>query len=82
MNAIASITRRSLNQLEDDIISLSSHINATEYELRIKGSDSLNSKEYDLAGNQTASICERSSSLPPRSRRLNWATMRQRRLEH
>jgi hypothetical protein len=35
MNAIASITRRSLDQLEEDIISLSSHINAMEYEFLV-----------------------------------------------
>jgi hypothetical protein len=35
MNAIASITRRSLNQLEDEIISLSTHMNAIEYEFLV-----------------------------------------------
>jgi hypothetical protein len=35
MNAIAPLTRRSLDQLEEDIISLSSHINATEYEFLV-----------------------------------------------
>jgi hypothetical protein len=35
MNAIASITRRSLDKLEDDIISLSSHMNAMEYEFLV-----------------------------------------------
>jgi hypothetical protein len=35
MNAIASITRRSLDQLEEDIISLSTHVNALEYEFLV-----------------------------------------------
>jgi hypothetical protein len=35
MNAIAPLTRRSLDQLEEDIISLSSHINAMEYEFLV-----------------------------------------------
>jgi hypothetical protein len=35
MNAIAPITRRSLDQLETDIISLSSHINSMEYEFLV-----------------------------------------------
>ena len=35
MNATNLITRRSLDQLEADIISLSSHINAMEYEFLV-----------------------------------------------
>jgi len=35
MQATQLITRRSLDQLEEDIISLSSHINATEYEFLV-----------------------------------------------
>ena len=35
MQATQQITRRSLDQLEEDIISLSSHINATEYEFLV-----------------------------------------------
>ena len=35
MNAIALITRRSLDHLETDIISLSSHINSMEYEFLV-----------------------------------------------
>ena len=35
MQATALITRRTIDQLEEDIISLSSHINATEYEFLV-----------------------------------------------
>jgi hypothetical protein len=35
MNAIAHISRRSLDQLENDLISLSSHMNAMEYEFLV-----------------------------------------------
>jgi hypothetical protein len=35
MNAIASITRRSLDQLEEGLISLSGHINSMEYEFLV-----------------------------------------------
>jgi hypothetical protein len=35
MNAIAHISRRSLDQLEDDIITLSSHANSIEYEFLV-----------------------------------------------
>ena len=35
MQATQLISRRTLDQLEDDIISLSSHINATEYEFLV-----------------------------------------------
>ena len=35
MQAAAVISRRNLDQLEEDIISLSSHINATEYEFLV-----------------------------------------------
>jgi hypothetical protein len=34
-NPITSITRRSLDQLETELISLSSHINAQEYEFLV-----------------------------------------------
>ena len=34
-NPITSITRRSLDQLETELISLSSHINAHEYEFLV-----------------------------------------------
>jgi hypothetical protein len=35
MQATAAISHRNLDQLEEDIISLSSHINASEYEFLV-----------------------------------------------
>jgi hypothetical protein len=35
MNTVQLITRRSLDQLEEDIITLSSHINSMEYEFLV-----------------------------------------------